>query len=458
MFMTDTIAAISTAIGYGSIGIVRISGDRAIEIGDILFRSPSGKTLIDSPSHRIHYGIVVDPETNEYIDEVLIVVMKSPRSYTREDVVEINCHGGPVSLQRILKTVIDTGARTAEPGEFTKRAFLNGRIDLSQAEAVLDIINARTELAQKAAREQLEGRLSQVIERLREELITIAAHIEAYIDFPEEDIDFSAYEEIQKKAQEITEQIQCLIDNAQEGRIIREGIKTAIIGRPNVGKSSLLNILSGQDRAIVTDIPGTTRDVIEECINIQGIPFCIIDTAGIRHSSCIIESEGINRSRKAMDEADLVLLILDSSMPLDHDDKDLLGLSAHKKVIVVLNKIDLTQALDHDEIPSEQYIVVSVSATKGTGLKSLHEEMIKSVLKEKINRDHMLVTNVRHVKALERTQAALERFMTSFKDNSPTEFLALELREALDALGEILGPTTPEDILDRIFSTFCIGK
>lgn len=457
MFTTDTIAAISTAVGFGSIGIVRISGDQALDIADRLFRSPSGRTLKDSHSHRIIYGSLVNPEADDIIDEVLVSVMKAPRTYTREDVVEINCHGGPVSLKRILKAVIDAGARQAEPGEFTKRAFLNGRIDLSQAEAVLDVINARTELAQKAALEQLEGRLSHTIEDLREGLINLAAHIEAYIDFPEDDIEVSTKEDIDARTREIIARLEQLIENSQEGRIIREGIKTAIIGRPNVGKSSLLNVLSGQDRAIVTDIPGTTRDVIEECINIEGIPFCIVDTAGIRHSSDIIESEGINRSRKVMEEADLVLVVIDSSTARKQGDKDLLALSVRKKVIVVLNKTDLPEASDSQDLDSD-HTVVRVSAKSGTGLTLLKDEMMRSVLKEKIEKTHTLVTNVRHVKALERALAALKRFRTSLNDNIPTEFLSLELREALDGLGEILGPTTPEDILDRIFSTFCIGK
>lgn len=455
MFTEDTIAAISTPIGQGGIGIVRLSGDRAVSIAAPLFKASSGKGLESLPSHRISHGFIVDPLTDDILDEVLVSVMKAPYTYTREDVVEINCHGGPMPLKRVLELVLKSGARMAEAGEFTKRAFLNGRIDLTQAEAVCDLIQAKTELGHKAAMEQLEGRLSQKIETLKDRVINITAWVEAYIDFPEEDIEIAAVDQLHSEALSISQYIKSILSHAKEGRIIREGVKTAIVGMPNVGKSSLLNALLGQDRAIVTEIPGTTRDVIEDSLNIKGIPFRVLDTAGIRTSSHAVEIEGINRSFKAMNQADLILLVIDRSRPVDETETAIL--QDRKNLIVVLNKIDLPLKVDTKVIPSH-LTQISVSATQEKGLNALKEAMVNHVLGHGIETSHLLVTNIRHILALEKALSSLENFMNSIMQKAYPEFLALELRDALNALGEILGPTTPEDILNRIFRDFCIGK
>ena len=455
MFSEDTIAAISTLIGHGGIGIVRLSGDRAITIVAPLFRASSGKGLECLPSHRITHGFIVDPITGELLDEVLVSVMKAPFTYTREDVVEINCHGGPMPLKRVFELVIKSGARIAEAGEFTKRAFLNGRIDLTQAEAVCDLIQARTELGHKAAMEQLEGRLSKTIEALRDRIINLTAWVEAYIDFPEEDIEIATGEQLNTEATKIIRDIKYLLASAKEGKIIREGVKTAIVGRPNVGKSSLLNAFLGQDRAIVSEFPGTTRDVIEDSLNIQGVPFRILDTAGLRTSPNMVEIEGINRSFKAMNQADLILLVLDQSQPI-HETETVI-LQSRKNLIVVLNKIDLPSKIDAQIIPSN-LAKIPVSATQQKGLNNLKEAMVNHIFGHGIETSHLMVTNVRHIIALEKSISSLENFLHSLAQKTFPEFLSLELRDTLNALGEILGPTTPDDILNLIFRDFCIGK
>jgi len=451
----ETIAAISTPIGAGGIGIVRLSGERAVAIVDCIFKATSGKPLKNLLSHRLYHGIIVEPLTQEAIDQVLVSVMKAPRTYTREDVVEINCHGGPLVLRRVLELVLKSGARLAEPGEFTKRAFLNGRIDLAQAEAVCDLITAKTELGRKAAMEQLDGRLSSKIQALKDRVINLTAWIEAYIDFPEEDIELAAMEQFQAEAISVRQGINAILEHAREGRIIREGVKTAIIGRPNVGKSSLLNALLGQDRAIVTELPGTTRDIIEDSINIQGIPFRILDTAGIRESSNMVEIEGINRSLKAMQQADLILLVLDQSEPVHETETSIL--QNNQNIILVLNKVDLPTRLDKQAIPST-FTQVPVSSTQEKGIETLKQTMVNHVLGHGIEAGHLLVTNVRHIQALEQAAMSLEKFLNSLSQKSFPEFLALDLRDTLNALGDIVGVTTPEDILNRIFRDFCIGK
>jgi tRNA modification GTPase len=460
----DTIAAISTPLGRSGIGIVRLSGRDAIKIVDKIFLSPKKKRLEQIPSHRILYGHIVEPINKEIIDEVLVSVMKAPYTYTKEDVVEINCHGGPVPLRRILEIVLKAGARLAEPGEFTQRAFLNGRIDLAQAEAVLDVINALTEESQKAAIEQLKGGLSEKIETIREKLIELTAFIEAFIDFPEEEIEPPSKENLNKKASEIQHELKQLIEGSRYGMILREGLKTAIIGRPNVGKSSLLNALLEQDRVIVTEMPGTTRDIIEEYLNIHGFPIKIMDTAGIRKVRDIAEREGVARSLRAMKEADLVLLILDGSENLHETDKELIEKSNSVNTILVINKIDLPPKISPDALPSDKPII-RISALRGTGLSELKEEIIKTSLKgcgdfyPKGDKTGItLVTNIRHLKALEKAYASISSFIDGLNKSLSPEFLSIELRDALDALGEILGITTPEEILNKIFSNFCIGK
>jgi tRNA modification GTPase len=470
MLNDDTIAAISTSLGHSGIGIVRLSGKDSIRITDKIFVSPKKKSLKQTPSHRIIYGHIINAN-KEIIDEVLVSVMKAPHTYTREDIVEINCHGGHVPIRRILELVLKTGARLADPGEFTQRAFLNGRIDLAQAEAVLDVINALTEQSQKAAIEQLRGGLSEKIEAIREELIKLTAFVEAYIDFPEEDIEPLSLKDMKKLALKIQQSLKELIDSSRYGIILREGLKTAIIGRPNVGKSSLLNALLEQDRAIVTEVPGTTRDVIEDYLNIQGILIKIMDTAGIREVKNIAEKEGVKRSLRAMKDADLVLIILDGSEDLHDTDRELIRKSNPKNTILVTNKIDLPQKLIPPYplgIESYRPLLkgvrgdfhrqpVRVSTIKKTGLDELKVKIVETILRGKSLCGTGIVTNIRHVHALEKALASINSFIKDVKKISP-EFLSVELRDALDAIGEILGITTPEDILNKIFSNFCVGK
>lgn len=456
MMLDDTIAAISTPLGYSGIGIVRLSGKDAIKIADGVFSSPKGKRLCNLSTHRIVYGYIIDPEGEEIVDEVLVSIMKAPYTYTREDIVEINCHGGPVALRRVLEIVLKNGARIAEPGEFTMRAFLNGRIDLTQSEAVLDMINSLTIESQKIAMKQLKGGLSKRLSGIREVLIELAAIIEAYIDFPEEGIEPPDEKGLREKANEILNEIKELIESGRYGIILREGLKTAIIGRPNVGKSSLLNALLQEDRAIVTEIPGTTRDIIEEYLNIYGLPIRIMDTAGIREPGDIAEREGVERSLRAMKDADLILLVLDGSESLHDTDRMLIHESGSKDTIIVINKMDLPLMIGMDELPTDKPIV-RVSALKCDGLDILKKEILKTSLKERKELGDAIVTNERHVMALRRAYASITSFLEGIGKTSP-ELLSVELRDALDAIGEIMGITTPDEILKRIFSKFCIGK
>lgn len=454
----DTIAAISTPIGEGGIGIVRISGSRAIEIASEIFQSPKGTDIKKVKSHTIHYGFIVNPETGEKIDEVLLSVMRAPRTYTKEDVVEINCHGGFVVMKRILELTLKRGARLAEPGEFTKRAFLNGRIDLSQAESVIDIIRAKTEQAQRVALEHLSGKFSQKINELRDRLTRVCAHIEAYIDFPDEDIDGFTQEEIENQLMSLIGDIEELLSRYEEGKIYREGVKAAIVGKPNVGKSSLLNALLMKDRAIVTEIPGTTRDIIEEYINIKGVPLKILDTAGIRESDDLIEAEGIKRTLKAVDEADLVLLVLDMSRELDEIDNSIVERLANKKVIVVLNKRDIK--ISSFSLPDslKEHKKVEISALKGEGINELKDIVFSTLVGNRHSYNGVLVTKLRHKIALEDTVCALRNAYKCFKAGEPLEISAMYLREGLNTLGQIVGAVTTDEILDVIFSEFCIGK
>jgi len=408
MHTDDTIAAISTPLGRGGIGIVRLSGRNAVKIADRIFISPKKKKIRQTPSHRIIYGHIANPKNKEIVDEALVSVMKAPNTYTKENIVEINCHGGIVPLRRVLELVLNSGARLAEPGEFTQRAFLNGRIDLAQAEAVLDTINAMTVQSQKTAIEQLRGGLSVKLGMIREELIELTAFVEAHIDFPEEDITSLSLKDMKKKALSIQHSLKKLINSSRYGIILREGIKTDIIGRPNVGKSSLLNALLEHDRAIVTEIPGTTRDVIEEYLNISGIPVKIMDTAGIREVKDIAEKEGVKRSLKAMEDADLVLLILDGSSVLHNTDIELIEKSLSKNVILVINKTDLSQkagagfkpALTKKATGNSQ--VVRISAKKGTGLDELKKRISNAVSHSNTESSVNIVTNHKHVHALKK--------------------------------------------------------
>jgi len=461
MFLDDTIAAISTPLGEGGIGIVRLSGKDAIPIAEKLFHSPKGKNLSETPSHRILYGFIKNPSTDDTVDEVLVSVMRSPNTYTREDIVEINCHGGILPLRKVLELVIKQGARLAEPGEFTKRAFLNGRLDLSEAEAVLDLIRAKTDESRRIALEQLKGRLSEKIVNLRERLIYLCVFIEAYIDFPEEEIEFSSKKEMTESIKAILRELDSLLKTYDEGRFFREGLGAAIVGRPNVGKSALLNALLRKDRAIVTDIPGTTRDIIEEYLNINGLPLRIIDTAGIRESHDMVEIEGVKRSLKAIDEADLVIAIIDGSEPLKKEDFNVIEKVKDKNTIIAINKSDLPEAEDNliSRLKSYTKRIIRISATRGDGLDELKDIMFNSCLKNwKEQREGIIVTNLRHKIVIQSAYDSLENALKTIETDQPVEITALELRDALTRLGEIVGAVTTDDILNRIFSVFCVGK
>ena len=467
MFLDDTIAAISTPAGEGGIGIVRLTGKDSIKIADRLFHSSKGKTLSDSASHRIIYGFIKDSSTGETVDEVLVSIMRSPNTYTREDIVEINCHGGMSPLRNVLELAVKHGARLAEPGEFTKRAFLNGRIDLSEAEAVLDLIRAKTDESRRIALEQLRGRLSEKILNLREQITKICVFIEAYIDFPEEDIELASKKEIIESAETILKELASLLKSYDEGRFFREGLAAAIVGKPNVGKSSLLNALLQKDRAIVTDTPGTTRDTIEEYLNINGLPLRIIDTAGIRESHDMAEKEGVKRSIRAMEDADLVIAVIDGSEPLKDEDIEVLGKTKGKNTIIVINKSDLISSEEqksrraevNSALSSYSSRVINISAAKGDGIEELKDTVFQSSVKNwKEQKEGVIVTNLRHKIAIQAAYDSLKNGIKAIETDKPLEIIAIEFRDALDRLGEIVGAVTTDDILNRIFSDFCIGK
>ncbi|HHZ84067.1 MAG TPA: tRNA uridine-5-carboxymethylaminomethyl(34) synthesis GTPase MnmE [Nitrospirales bacterium] len=457
----DTICAIATASGEGAIGIIRVSGPETIEILKQLFVPRHGRPLEQWKSHVMHLGRIENPDSMTIVDEAMLMVMHAPHTYTREDMAEIHCHGSPLVLHHVLELLVQRGAVLAEPGEFTQRAFLNGRIDLVQAEAIMDIIRSRTSGGLDAALHQLEGKLSQPITQILDNLVHLLAHIEAGIDFVEEDITFVTSEERVNGIRASITALQALIDTAEEGRILRDGLVTAIIGRPNVGKSSLLNALTQSDRAIVTPLPGTTRDVLEEYLNIRGIPLKLLDTAGIRHSRDVIEQEGVRRTYRALEQAEFILVVLDGSTRLEEQDREILQQVQGKQYLVVLNKIDLGTQISVDELRKQHAnaLVVSISATTGTGLEDLKDAVKKAVLHTtRQSDDQVIVTQVRHKNALCKARDALELVLGSIENQQPGECLALDLRAAVDALGEIVGVTTTDDILGQIFSEFCIGK
>jgi len=452
----DTICAVSTPPGAGGIGIIRISGRTAIGTASIVFRPRRDKNLMTAPSHAILYGHVVDPASGETVDEVLLSVMRAPSTYTREDVIEIHCHGGMMPLWRTLGLLIAAGARQAEPGEFTKRAFLNGRIDLAQAEAVMDIIRAKTELSLRAANEQLLGGLSGEIAALRDRLLSLIAAVEAGIDFPEEDIETGTGRPLADEADGLLAMVDSLLSSYTYGRILRDGFATAIVGKPNVGKSSLLNALLKQNRAIVTEVPGTTRDVLEEYLNIAGVPLKILDTAGIRHSHDIVEQEGVRRSLGAIASADIALFVLDGSQSFTAEDRRVMDELQGKPVLAVINKSDLPRRLEPLKEPEAQ---VSVSCRTGEGLDGLKRAITDQVKQGTISsREHVWAVNQRHKTALEQTKESLQKALESITSGLSPEFISLDLRDALDSLGLIIGATYTEDILERIFNDFCIGK
>ncbi len=453
----DTNAAIATPLGEGGLTVIRISGPRALDLVDTCFQ-PIGKSsarAAKAETHTIHYGRI--SRNSQTVDEVMIAVMRAPRTFTREDFVEVTCHGGLLPAKAVLDTILESGARLALPGEFTKRAFLNGRIDLAQAEAVADIIHSRTELALAAANEQLAGKLSQRINKLRDDLVATLAHIEAHIDFPDEDISPDTKEKLLARFEHGLSFIDELLRTADEGQVLRRGIRAAIVGRPNAGKSSLLNQLLARDRAIVSPIPGTTRDTIEETANIRGIPVVFVDTAGLREARDEIEAEGIKRSRQSLAQAELILHVLDASEPLTTEDQKYLAEFASRKRLLVRNKIDLPHAL---EWPHDLHApVIDVSCLTGEGVEALKDAIKKLVWSGEIKAEMLQVMiNARHQDALRRARTALVSTRDGLRSDQTLEVVAMELRIAVNAVGEIVGKTTTEDLLDSIFSQFCIGK
>lgn len=442
----DTIAAISTPIGEGGIGIVRLSGSDACSIVTRFFhRELANRCLV--------YGHIIDPETNEMVDEVLVCYMAAPHTYTREDVVEINCHGGPMPLQHILGLALRCGARLANPGEFTLRAFLNGRLDLAQAESVVDIIRAKTDASLRLAIRGLGGELSSKVRSIRSELISHLAYFTARIDFPDDEVE---EQNVAPHLERIREELGQLIASADNGIVYRQGVRTAIIGRPNVGKSSILNCLLGENRAIVTPIPGTTRDIIEEVVNLSGIPFVLDDTAGIIRTKDMVESMGIERSRMAAEKADLVLFVVDASIPLLPADMEIAALLGNKEVIVAANKCDLPRQANIKQLPWD---AVSTCALTGEGLTDLEERMVKLVLGGKVlSSDALLVSNPRHKDALERAGEHLNKARQDIEEDMPDDFITIDITAAINALGEITGDTVQGELLESIFSQFCIGK
>lgn len=455
----DTIAAIATPPGEGAISIVRLSGDDAVTLADQVFK---GKDLTKVSSHTINYGHFIDPKTREIIDEVMVSVLRAPKTFTREDTVEINCHGGIVPTNKILQVLLTNGARLAEPGEFTKRAFLHGRIDLAQAESVMDLIRAKTDRSMKAALNQLDGELSQLIRNLRQEILDVLAQVEVNIDYPEyDDVEEMTSKLLREKALDVCAKIEQLLVTARQGKILREGLATALVGRPNVGKSSLLNHLLHEDKAIVTDIAGTTRDVIEEYVNVLGVPLKLVDTAGIRETDDRVEKIGVERSRQALDRSDLVILLLNASEPLTTEDIELLQLTQDKKRIIVLNKMDLEPKLDLNEL--YQYVdkaeVLKTSVLKNEGIREL-EEHIAMLFYGGIENSQttVLVTNARHIALLEQAKAALEAVLTGLEQELPVDLVQIDMTRAWELLGEITGDSYQDELLDQLFSQFCLGK
>lgn len=455
---TDTIAAIATAMSSSGIGIIRISGDESVEIVDRIFSMKNEKKLSDMPTHTIHYGHIIDGD--EVIDEVMVVLMRAPKSYTKEDTVEIDCHGGVYVMKRVLETVIKYGARPAEPGEFTKRAFLNGRIDLAQAESVIDIIHAKNEFALKSSEQQLSGSLSIAVKTVREKLLHEIAFIESALDDPEH-ISLDGYPETLHGIVEAAEkEIQKLLANSDNGKILKEGISTVIIGKPNAGKSSLLNTLVGEERAIVTDIAGTTRDVLEEQINLNGIILNVIDTAGIRETDDVVEKIGVDRAKKYLNEADLVIYVVDTSTQLDENDYEIMDLLKDRKAIILLNKSDLTPVTDGGSI--RQHLdkkMIAVSAKEQTGIEEL-EETIRGMFftGEVTFNDEVYITNIRHKTALQEALNSLNLVVQSILDGMPEDFYSIDLMNAYEKLGSIIGEAVEDDLVNEIFSKFCMGK
>ena len=455
----DTIAAISTALGEGAIAIVRVSGEDAIEKVNRIFK---GKDLTAVSSHTIHYGHIVDLDTNQVIEEVMVSIMRAPKTFTRENIVEINCHGGLVSVNKVLQLILTQGVRLAEPGEFTKRAFLNGRIDLSQAEAVMDLIRAKTDRAMNVAINQMEGRLSKLIGRLRQEILETLAHVEVNIDYPEyDDVEEMTHNILIEKATHVRGEIQNILETSKQGKILREGIATAIIGRPNVGKSSLLNSLVQENKAIVTDIAGTTRDVIEEYVNVRGVPLKLIDTAGIRETEDIVERIGVERSKEMMGQADLVLVVVNYSEALTNEDEELFHAVQGKDFIVIVNKTDLPKKIDMEHVMqlAGKNRIITTSLIEERGVDELEKAIADLFFEGTIeSADMTYVSNARHIGLLTQAEKTIGDAIEAIENGVPIDMVQIDLTRTWEILGEITGDTVHESLIDQLFSQFCLGK
>jgi len=458
----DTIAAISTPMGEGAIAIVRLSGDEAVHIANKIFKSPSGKSLMEVPTHTIHYGHLIDPDSEEVVEEVMLSLMRAPKTFTREDVVEINCHGGIVSVNRVLQLVLRNGARIAEPGEFTKRAFLNGRIDLSQAEAVMDLIRAKTDRAMNVALGQMDGKLSRLITSLRQALIETLAQVEVNIDYPEyDDVEEMTIPVLLEKCGWVRDEIIKLLQTSSQGKILREGLSTVILGRPNVGKSSLLNNLVHENKAIVTDIAGTTRDIIEEYVNVRGVPLRLVDTAGIRETEDIVERIGVERSREALKGADLILLVLNYGEVLMPEDERLFETIQHMDYIVVVNKTDLEQKIDLDRVYAlaGDKRVVTTSLTQDEGAMELEQAIADLFFEGRVESGDMTyVSNSRHIALLHQAKNTIEDALSAAEAGVPVDMIQIDVTRTWEILGEIIGDTMQESLINQLFSQFCLGK
>ncbi|WHI70081.1 tRNA uridine-5-carboxymethylaminomethyl(34) synthesis GTPase MnmE [Staphylococcus epidermidis] len=456
----DTITSISTPMGEGAIGIVRLSGPQAIEIGDILYKGK--KKLSEVETHTINYGHIIDPETNETVEEVMVSVLRAPKTFTREDIIEINCHGGILTINRILELTMTYGARMAEPGEYTKRAFLNGRIDLSQAEAVMDFIRSKTDRASKVAMNQIEGRLSDLIKKQRQSILEILAQVEVNIDYPEyDDVEDATTDFLLEQSKRIKEEINQLLETGAQGKIMREGLSTVIVGRPNVGKSSMLNNLIQDNKAIVTEVAGTTRDVLEEYVNVRGVPLRLVDTAGIRDTEDIVEKIGVERSRKALSEADLILFVLNNNEPLTEDDQTLFEVIKNEDVIVIINKTDLEQRLDVSELREMigDMPLIQTSMLKQEGIDEL-EIQIKDLFfgGEVQNQDMTYVSNSRHISLLKQARQSIQDAIDVAESGIPMDMVQIDLTRTWEILGEIIGESASDELIDQLFSQFCLGK
>lgn len=455
----ETISSISTPVGEGAIAIVRLSGIDALEIAGKLYRGK--KTLDEVDTHTINYGHIIDPDTDEVVEEVMAAVMRAPKTYTREDIVEINCHGGINTINRILQLTLKHGARMAEPGEFTKRAFLNGRIDLSQAEGVMDFIRSKTDEASKVASGQMQGRLKVYIESLRQSILNILAQVEVNIDYPEyDDVEEATTELLLEEAEKVKTEIEKLLKSSRQGRIMREGLSTVIVGKPNVGKSSLLNYLIQDNKAIVTEVAGTTRDILEEYVNVNGIPLKLVDTAGIRDTDDIVEKIGVERSRQALSEAELILYVLSNNEPLTSEDMELLDSVRDENVIVIINKLDLDSELDVAELENRyDFPIVKTSITEGKGVDDLEDRIAELFFGGQVSSaDSTYLSNNRHISLLEQSNSAISDAIESAHMDVPIDIVQIDLVKTWELLGEVIGEDVSEQLIDQLFSQFCLGK